>query len=288
MGSYFIMSRLLEFFPIDYQAGEVFELKLVNFRPFSINLRPMRSLHLQNLCAAAILLLTLGGGSLAQVDETSEAAGPAKEVSPKTKKQKKVRAYERDEGSLFLYVAPRFFENRKLGTSNSFDRFGIPEVGAKVGFFRTSFNMEPVVGFSFQLNSSNTVGNVEANYQLYQVMAGVRQYGWNSHFLPIVPYLEILPTYSIALFSRKTSGSATKINNNGGELGAWLGGGFTLSFAAFNPSLRNELESIWNLKDYGVNFQTHYYPGGILRSGSFGSLSTIRSWNLGGGFFINW
>jgi len=37
MGPYFLMSRLIEFFRLGYRTGEVFELKLVNIRAFSIN-----------------------------------------------------------------------------------------------------------------------------------------------------------------------------------------------------------------------------------------------------------
>lgn len=216
----------------------------------------------------------------------------AEETANKTQEQHRHKALK---GSLGLYALPRFFLKDNFGKSDKFSKPGLPEFNFHIGLYRFHYETEPFIRLSFLYNVSDrrtisASSNSKSTYQLYGFSLGVRQYFWHMDFFPLIPFVETSAIYNVMIFQAKTttSGTSTKANYRGGELGIDVGGGIDLSLAALNPSLRNELDSDWNLRDYGLHFQGNYYPSGIFRSGSFGHLGSIKSWKLGGGLYFGW
>lgn len=201
--------------------------------------------------------------------------------------------------SFHLLASPRIFSKSDFGTGDKFSSPGIPEISMQAGFLRQKFHLEPMVGLSILRRDSNTTSlsatsTSESSLFLVTAMIGARQNGWSPYWFPIVPYLEAYLTYGVVFFRSEikdsSSGSVvkTKTDYNGGEIGAQLGGGFQTSLAAMNRSLESELNNVWNLSDYGLEFHAHYYPGKIQRSGNFKSLDTLKSMSLGGGLYVAW
>lgn len=198
--------------------------------------------------------------------------------------------------SFAIHGAARFLNESDLGSDNSFSKPGAPEVGFQTGFLRRSFLLEPSLGFKFKPGSSRTLSTassrVKSTYHLIVLHAGFRQYFFTPEYFPIVPFAEAYATGNLMLFEKKTTNtvdnSKVTSNFNGIELGATVGGGFNLSFVAFNKGLGEELDSVWKLQDYGFQAFAQYFVGDFFRTGNFKSLGSTKSITFGGGLYVTW
>lgn len=200
------------------------------------------------------------------------------------------------QNSFQITASPQFFFKKSLDSSTQFTQPSFPEISLKTGFLKTNFLLEPMIGFSYLKSKSrsaisDTNLSLKSEFKLYQFELGVRQFLSSIDKFPIAPFVDLFAIYSIMDYKLRSESRENEVSTEkyrGGEFGLQFNAGFQISITSLSDGTRADMESTWNLKDFGLEFLASYYPASLLRAGKIKELSDFTSWSLGGGLFVGW
>jgi hypothetical protein len=202
-------------------------------------------------------------------------------------------------GSANFSVAPRFFEDERLGNKKGFRDGFIPEFLIDFGLTELPYRLEPSVGISYIYNqapnclvnsSGDCVGKPQSidkiRYHLLGVSAGLRWRAWDPEFFILTPFVLLAATYRFIHIRRTSFDTKSKKKILGGDFGGEVQLGILCSFFS-NPKIRNEMQEAWELKDFGMSLQARYLPAGLFKHGMADILQT-GGFGFGGGLYLEW
>ncbi|MBN8555778.1 MAG: hypothetical protein J0L93_10065 [Deltaproteobacteria bacterium] len=197
-------------------------------------------------------------------------------------------------GSLALTFSQRFFDDERLSYVNGFSKWGNFSFDAIFGLYEFDFGLEPLLGFGFIKNTAYlyaldngvmTQSEDKFSYNIYTTSLGARYKPWGPEKFFLMPYVQSLFDYRFVNVRKYTYNATQQKTNNGGDLGFQFGGGLICSF--MYGDRRHDLNSTWDLKDFGLITSTRYFLSGLARHG-LGEIKDTGGWDFGLGLFLDW
>jgi hypothetical protein len=189
-------------------------------------------------------------------------------------------------GSFAFTINQRFFEDPRLSYVNGFSKWGAFSFDATAGLYEFSFGLEPILGFGFSKNSSNIPPSLDQfRYSIFTGSLGARYKPWGPEKFFLAPYVQALFDYRYVHVRKSTYNPDSQRLSTGGDLGMQIGAGVIWSF--MYGSRRHDLNSTWDLKDFGILSSTRYIPAGFIRHG-LGEIDSTGGWDFGAGIFLDW
>ncbi len=194
------------------------------------------------------------------------------------------------DGSFLFSANQRFMKQSILRNVNGRSPWGAMHYAIDLGFFEWH-GLEPRFGIGLMKDTSRALGTAgfdRFSYTLIDGRLGLHYKPYTYHTSIVAPYVDfnMIMTKALGRWRYASGDSSPKLS--GYEIGLKVGGGLFLSFM-FDAERRHDLQTEWEVKDFGLTAGLEYMKGGLGTSGSFYDLVGETSmWSFGLGLLIDW
>lgn len=208
------------------------------------------------------------------------------------------------DGSLAVSVDQRFFDDERFGNVNGFSQWWAPHFEVQFGVVELPYRIEPILSFGYIQNTAtacavasdgetclSSPGGVVTSedrfkYQIFSFGGGLRWKAWERDFFWASPFIHAGLVMRYARVRKKTANVDERKLVTGADLGANFTAGVLISFLT-DQKKKNQLDSEWNIKDFGLSLHGRYLPAGWWKKG-LGTVDNTGGASFGVGLVIDW